>query len=329
MTQSTLAYHEAANIFPLMPDDALQSLADDIRRNGLLMPIETCDGKIIDGRNRSAACKLAGVDPDVVAVDPSDPVAYVLTLNLHRRHLDETQRAMVAGRAKSWYEQQQKDKEKQRKSKTTMENLPQSNGTARDKAGESVGVSGRSVEHAAKVIANGSKKLVDACDQGKVSVSAAAKLADLPKSKQNEVIDSAKDSAKPLKKIVAQAAKHVVPQTDAEWTTSEIVRRKACEDGKTVVANKKTDKQLIRWAIETGCFMPVDRGSIWGNPFYIPEDGDRDEVCESHVVYFGLKRGLKAKLSSLKGKVLGCWCAPERCHADHLASLANGSKATS
>ncbi len=79
----------------------LQSLADDIRANGLRESIKLWDvgGPVVDGRNRLAACKLAGVAPKFEAiVGESDPVAYVVSLNLHRRHLDTSQRANVAAR---------------------------------------------------------------------------------------------------------------------------------------------------------------------------------------------------------------------------------------
>jgi hypothetical protein len=276
---------------------------------------------IIDGRNRWAACQFAGIEPLTVEVNPKDPVAYVLSLNLHRRHLDETQRAMVGGRAKGVYEKQAKDR--QGKRNDIKANCPESGGQSRDKAGEAAGVSGKSVDRAAKVLASGSKELIAACDRGEVAVSAAAKIAELPKARQNEIINKAKDEGKAVGKEVAKAAKNVVPQSADDWTESEKERRTAVERGETVVANKKTDRQLIRWASEKGHFLPIDRGTQWGNPFVMGEDGDRNTVCDSFEVYFNLKPSLQVKISSLAGKVLGCWCFPERCHGNHLVEQLN------
>jgi len=60
--------------------------------------------------------------------------------------------------------------------------------------------------------------------------------------------------------------------------------------------------------------------SIWANPFHVGKDGDRDQVCDAHAAYLAKKPELLAQIGELKGKVLGCWCAPERCQGDHLPS---------
>lgn len=63
--------------------------------------------------------------------------------------------------------------------------------------------------------------------------------------------------------------------------------------------------------------------SIWGNPFRLKAEYLRDQVCEDFEAYLLSKPELLAKLKSLKGKVLGCWCSPRRCHGHTLAALAN------
>ena len=80
--------HEAANAFPMMNISELQELADDIKDNGLKVPIVIYDGKIIDGRNRAKACELAGVSPAYRSVDVEDPYMWAWSLNGERRHLD-------------------------------------------------------------------------------------------------------------------------------------------------------------------------------------------------------------------------------------------------
>lgn len=92
--------HPYAQLFPLLDEAGLKALADDIRKHGLREPITTDpEGRIIDGRNRLAACKLAGVtpvyDPPFVG-DDRGVLSLVISKNLHRRHLNESQRAMVA-----------------------------------------------------------------------------------------------------------------------------------------------------------------------------------------------------------------------------------------
>ena len=56
-------------------------------------------GSILDGRNRYAACRLAGVEPEFTTYDGDDPEGYALAVNAQRRDLTKSQRAMVAARA--------------------------------------------------------------------------------------------------------------------------------------------------------------------------------------------------------------------------------------
>src|SRR5882757_3080944 len=88
--------HPLSAIFPLMPDDEIAALAEDITANGLREPIWLLDGKILDGRNRYRACVLADMDPRVEHFRDSDSLGFVISKNLRRRHLTTSQRAMVA-----------------------------------------------------------------------------------------------------------------------------------------------------------------------------------------------------------------------------------------
>ena len=86
--------HAAAEVFPMLNDDDLQELANDITANGLLFPLVVKDGVLIDGRNRRAACKLAGVVPAVQELDDQSPEAFVISANVNRRNLTKGQLAM-------------------------------------------------------------------------------------------------------------------------------------------------------------------------------------------------------------------------------------------
>jgi ParB-like chromosome segregation protein Spo0J len=207
-------FHEAAEIFPLLQDGDLDALADDIEKNGLQIPVEILDGKIIDGRNRYRACLMRGVEPDVVEVEADDPVAYVLSMNLHRRHLDTSQKSMVAAKARGWYDQQAKERQK-RKPKSVPENLPEQKADARDDAGKAVGVSGKTVDHATTVLERGSKPLQQAVDAGKIPVSSAAKLVDLPKAEQTRIAKSENPKAE-ARKARPDWAKGPTPTEQAE-----------------------------------------------------------------------------------------------------------------
>jgi ParB-like chromosome segregation protein Spo0J len=92
--------HPVADLFPMLPDDELKDLAADITERGLLQPIVLDkDGCLLDGRNRYAACQLAGIEPTFTTYDGDDPEGYALAVNAQRRDLTKSQRAMVAARA--------------------------------------------------------------------------------------------------------------------------------------------------------------------------------------------------------------------------------------
>jgi hypothetical protein len=92
--------HPCANIFPLLEGEPFDALIADIRTHGLREPITlTADGLILDGRNRYRACRQAKIEPHYETWDGvGSPLAFVLSRNVHRRHLDESQRAVVAAK---------------------------------------------------------------------------------------------------------------------------------------------------------------------------------------------------------------------------------------
>ena len=88
--------HPLADLFPMMPAAELKSLQDDIKENGLAHPITLHEDKILDGRHRYEACLNVGVKPRFVEFAGDDPLAFVLSANLKRRHLSVGERAAIA-----------------------------------------------------------------------------------------------------------------------------------------------------------------------------------------------------------------------------------------
>lgn len=108
--------HPAANIFPMMDDVRLQELADDIKANGLRVPIQVLDGKVIDGRNRMKACEIAEVQPRFEHIDAgSNPWQLAWALNGQRRDLTTDQRyilwAECAENDRAWQAEQRRIQE--------------------------------------------------------------------------------------------------------------------------------------------------------------------------------------------------------------------------
>jgi hypothetical protein len=92
-----LTIHPAAEAFPLLPEDELQELAADIRVNGLRYPImlDSTGHQLLDGRNRLRACEMAGVEPRFDWLpEGTDAAAYIISVNIARRHLTKGQQAL-------------------------------------------------------------------------------------------------------------------------------------------------------------------------------------------------------------------------------------------
>jgi hypothetical protein len=186
MADSGRQFHPVAEIFPMMEAEEFAQLVDDIRENGLREEIWLdAEGRIIDGRNRYRACPEAGREPKFRTWDgQGSVVAFVMSQNLHRRHLTPSQRAMVAARAREFYDQQAKARQQQaggdRKSEKSLRvKLPEAV-RSRELAGKAAGVSGTYVDRATKVLANAVPEVVKAVDEGRMGVTTAAILATEP-----------------------------------------------------------------------------------------------------------------------------------------------------
>src|SRR5262245_41055019 len=94
----SIAFHPLANVFPLIEGAEFEELVADITANGQNEPIVLHEEMILDGRNRYRACIAAEVEPSLAPYRGDDPLSFVISANLRRRHLDESQRAMVAAK---------------------------------------------------------------------------------------------------------------------------------------------------------------------------------------------------------------------------------------
>jgi N6-adenosine-specific RNA methylase IME4 len=166
------AFHPLANLFPLIEGAEFEELVADIKANGLIEPVILFDDLILDGRNRYRACIAAGVEPSVRPFMGDDPAAFVVSMNVARRHLSESQRAMVAAKLATL---------KQGDNQHT-EGLPIG------RSSELLNVGVRTVARAREVLDQGAPELAAAVERGTVSVSAAADVATLPAVEQREIV---------------------------------------------------------------------------------------------------------------------------------------------
>lgn len=200
-----LLAHPFADLFPMIEGDAFADLVEDIRQNGVREPVVLLGGRILDGRNRYRA----GVEAGFFTVSPMggyprpassfvifekahpgvDPLAWVISKNLRRRHLTDDQRRMVAARLATF---QRGD------AKTNAAN----GGIARKQAAAMLSVDEAGVERARTVIARGTEELQQAVERNEVTVRMAADLASLPPEQQRDII--VRSDPKALRAVVRE-----------------------------------------------------------------------------------------------------------------------------
>lgn len=256
-------FHPACLLFPRLPDADLQALAEDIRQNGLLNPVVTLNGQILDGRNRLAACKMAHVRPRFVEWNrDGSPLDWVIATNLVRRHLTASQRAVVAFELLPMLEAEAK--ERQRKSP----------GRGKKVAKDSVTFSGKASQVAAKAtkantayvekvkaINRKAPELVAEIKSGRMTISDAGKLAYLDEKRRHQIIaESHRQPGEPVKRIIRQvlaATAHPVQKKPARrkskieiWCGDcvQLMRERIADDSIHVITTSPPYNQGVHYS---------------------------------------------------------------------------------
>jgi hypothetical protein len=97
-----LTQHPLSAAFPAMSAEDFQALKDDIEVNGQREPVMIFEGMVLDGWHRYRACTELGLKPQQFTFGDDDPVAFVKSQNLHRRHLTASQRAAAVVACSAW-----------------------------------------------------------------------------------------------------------------------------------------------------------------------------------------------------------------------------------
>lgn len=195
-----MEFHEVANIFPLMDGSAFDQLVADVKANGLREPIWKHEEKIIDGRNRWRACGAAGAEPRFREWDGKGSlVGFVVSLNLHRRHLSESQRAMVAAKISNLTVGNPKFC-----ANNPIAPIGAIVSVSKEEAAQLLNVSEQSVTRARKVRDFAVPELVAAVERGEVSVAAAGHVSRMPVERQKSIVEAGPKAVV----IAAKAAEH-------------------------------------------------------------------------------------------------------------------------
>ncbi len=184
-----MKFHKLSELFPMLEGNELEVLAQDIKANGLREPITTYRDEILDGRNRYAACVIAEVEPTFREYQGDDTglLAFVISANLHRRHLSETQRADIADEVANIEKHQHKS--------DTEISVSQSD------AAKMFNVSADLVGMAHTVKTNGIPELRAMMRQDHIAASTASKIASKTDDFQHKVVKKIKAGVKPTEAI--------------------------------------------------------------------------------------------------------------------------------
>ncbi len=286
-------FHPLANIFPLIEGQAYSDLKADIFKHGVRETIWLYEGKILDGRNRyRAACELDIPFVGFKVFDGDDAAAFVVSLNLHRRHLNEAQRGMVAAKLANLKNGGDRISEH-------SANL-QTGAVSQSDAADMLNVSTRTVASAKKVIEEAPQEVVQAVERGSMSVSLAAKVAALPEADKAEIAASSPETIKEVAQDVVKRAHVAQNSGNNEWYTP----LRFVELARSVMGGIDTDpasSAIANRTVQAAKYFTADddgraqtwAGRVWMNPPYAQplmsdfaeavaskfEDGEIDQAC--------------------------------------------------
>lgn len=238
MEEDQRLYNEIANIFPLLHGAEFEALKADILENGLLEPIILHpDGSILDGRNRHRACIEAGVQPKFRTWDGNGSlVAFVVSKNLHRRHLTYDQQTGIGLTLVPLFE---KEAEERMLSGIPAPNLEQ--GRSVEKAAQQVGIS-KTALYEMKAIQREQPNLASQLISGKTTVREQRKA----KKRQERVerIQHIEQQNEELPNDKTYSVVYADPPWRYEYTNTE---------------NRAIENQYPTMTIEDICALPMNK----------------------------------------------------------------------
>lgn len=223
-------WHEFAELFPMLDQASARTLAADVLEHGIREPIVQFEGRVLDGRNRFMAAREHDLPIPVVQFEGNrdEALAFVLSTNLHRRHLTDSQRQMVAAKVATLT-----------RGRPGTENPP-IGGITTAKAAGMLNVAERGVERAKQVVQSGAAELVAAVETGEVSVSAAAVVAELPPEEQAATLAGGPKAVKAKAKEVRERKAATVPELAGEPAVAPDAELEA-EPADPVVAKQRRE----------------------------------------------------------------------------------------
>ncbi len=257
-----IQWHPYADIFPWIEGVAFEEFKEDIRANGVREPIVFFEGKILDGRNRYTAARELGIEYPRTEYEGNDPLGFVISVNLKRRHLTESQRAMVAARLATARVGNPTFNRANLPDSAERANLPIREEPTNAEAAKMLNVSERSIKTAKQVQKTGVPELVKAVEQGTVAVSAAAVIAKQDEDTQRRLVaeDKLKRAAADLKKAEAEAKEaEKLPKAEPLTDEQKAEQRRIFGTEEDRAIGARIDEIIDRINEQPGVFDAVSR----------------------------------------------------------------------
>jgi len=194
-----------------MSQGELRELAADIKERGLLNAVVLLKRQVLDGRNRLAACKLAGVEPRFVEWEgEGSPTEWVISQNLFRRHLTSSQKAVVAYQLLPVLEKEAKDRQRQSPGRGIKVGKKRPAFSFDGKASTIAARLTKTNENyvkAVKAISTTAPELIEVIRAGHLKVPDAVQVAKCPKAMRSTVLDLLKTArvGTTVKRVIREA----------------------------------------------------------------------------------------------------------------------------
>jgi len=235
--------HPLSAAFPAMAADEFQALVDSVTNNGVINPITTYEGMVLDGWHRFNAANEAGVACPMVELGDVDPQAFVIAQNKDRRHIAQGQIALAVAAVYQW---------KPRGANQHGASAPGADpAKTTAQMAEIAGVGTRTMEQAKTVQAKATPKVKEAVKAGEISVKKAAEIAQLPAKEQAKALKAPKPEAEDIHYFGPSDEEIAAAQEAAAADMSSLEALMAADDKLAAAVERIKQLELQLAAVES------------------------------------------------------------------------------
>jgi len=302
---------EFKKLIPPLTSEEFNQLEQNCLAEGIREAILTWNGFIIDGHNRYEIATKWNLDyetEDKRFNNENDVREWMINNQFGRRNLSNYQRSILALQLEEVFKEKAKENQIRKPESVKQISAEQKPIETRKELAKVANVSHDTIAKVKVIEEKAEDTVKEKLLNGEISINQAYK-------------EIKEKKAEEFKAKIEQRIDTKVKEKPISFEEREMLGK--IEKGETVVINMNIHFHVLKYAKDKGIYKQIDRYSEFGNPFFLDSDGNRDQVCDGYIEYFKHKRSLHNKIKDLKGKVLGCHCAPLRCHGDHLKHLAD------